>query len=230
MAKRPIFIPTSPDSSELFTEEIVDFQWVPGLALSQGQKSAMNLHNAAKDALGINKILEISTRSNVTLGLQLSAFNLEKSVGNNKFSVETIYQSTKVFENGGPFTDLLTGKSIDAKTDLRLKNSGKLLHHEYQGEIWPLTSSPNIYDVIYISALLEFNRRKEILEFQAFSDIAYNQNSLKHKSRKSFNCQARSVAIYFSLVNRIPENEILDNLCTNARIDIARHEQIDLFE
>ena len=230
MAKRLVFFPTPPNSLELFREEFVDFEWVPGLAISQGRKSVVNLHNAAKEDLRIESILEISTRSDTTLGLQLSAFNLEKLIGGKKYSVESIYQSSKVFEFGGPFTDLVRGSSLDAKTDLRLKTSGKLLHHEFEGQIWPLASSPNIYDLIYISALLEFKARQEILGFTAFTDIAYSQITLKSKPGKSFNCQARSVAIYVSLANRHPENEILTVLKEYARRENSVHQQIDLFD
>jgi hypothetical protein len=230
MAKRLMFFPTESDSVELFREEFVEFDWVPGLAISQGRKSVLNLHNAAKENLGIDNILEISTRSDAALGLQLSAFNLEKFIGGKKYSVESIYQSSKVFEFGGPFTDLISRSSMDAKTDLRLKNSGKLLHHEFEGQIWPLSTSPNVYDLIYISALLEFNARREILGFKAFTDIAYSQITLKSKPGKSFNCQARSAAIYVSLANRYPEYEILTVLKESARRENSVHEQIDLFD
>ena len=230
MAKRLIFFPTPPNSLELFREEFVDFEWVPGLAISQGRKSVINLHKAAKENLRLGSILEISTRSDATLGLKLSAFNLEKLIGNKRFSVESIYQSTKVFEFGGPFTDLIGGSSMDAKTDLRLKSSGKLLHHEFDGQIWPLSTSPNIYDLIYISAILEFDQRQEILGFNAFTDIAYSQISLKNKSGKSFNCQARSAAIYVSLANRVPENEIISVLEKYAQNEKTNHEQINLFD
>ena len=230
MAKRLVFFPTPPSSLELFREEFVDFEWVPGLAISQGRKSVVNLHNAAKEDLGIESILEISTRSDTALGLQLSAFNLEKLIGGKKYSVESIYQESKVFEFGGPFTDLISGSSMDAKTDIRLKTSGKLMHHEFEGHIWPLAISPNVYDLIYISALLEFSARQEVLGYTAFTDIAYSQITLKSKPGKSFNCQARSVAIYVSLANRHPENEILTVLNEYARRENSAHQQIDLFE
>lgn len=230
MAKRCIFFPTGTDSVELFREEFVEFEWVPGLAISQGRKSVVNLHKAAKANLGLEHILEISTRSDSHLGLQLSAFNLEKLIGGKKYSVESVYQSSKVFEFGGPFTDLIDTSSINAKTDFRLKNSGKLLGHEFEGQRWPLTDSPNFYDFIYISALLEFDKRKEILGFTAFTDVAYSQNTSKHKSGKSFNCQARSVAIYVSLLNRVPESQVLTELQKYSQSEKSQHEQINLFE
>ncbi len=230
MARRLIFFPTPPDSDELFREVFVDFEWVPGLAISQGRKSVNNLHKAAKENLGVESILEISTRSDTTLGLQLSAFNLEKLIENKKYTVESIYQSSKVFEFGGPFTDLINRSSMESKTDLRLKNSGKLLHHAYEGQIWPLVSSPNIYDLIYISAILEFNVRQEILEFAAFTDIAYSQITMKNKPGKSFNCQARSLAIYVSLANRQPESEILKVLKEYAGREKPVDAQINLFD
>ena len=230
MAKRRIFFPTDHDSPELFHEEFVEFEWIPGLAISQGRKSVISLHNAAKDNLGISKILEISTRSNSVLGLKLSAFNLAKLIGDEKYSVESIYQSSKVFELGGPFTDLINVSSLEAKTDRRLKDSGKLVGHKFEDEIWPLSSNPNFYDFIYISAVLEFHERQEILGYEAFTDIAYSQITLNDKPGRSFNCQARSAAIYVSLANRFPENEILLELEKYARREKPIHEQINLFD
>ena len=74
------------------------------------------------------RVLEISTRSNERLGQELSAFNLKSETVNKKipFTVETAFQSSKVFENGGLFIDLLYKTSKQAKTDERLKTSGKI--------------------------------------------------------------------------------------------------------
>jgi hypothetical protein len=209
MAKRIIFTPNESPEPKLFNEILVDFTWVAGLAISQGQKSVSNLHTSALGIPGINSILEISTRSLDPLGLSMSAFNLTLFHAGRKYAVEAVYQSSKVFRNGGPFLDLLSASSLDAKRDPRLKSSGELIGFSFESQMWPISSAPNFYDYLYIRALLENSRRLDLIRFDAFSDLAFNQITIKPKSGKSFNCQARSAAIYSSLINRMPEEEIL---------------------
>ena len=82
----------------------------------------------------------------------------------------------------------------EAKTDKRLKNSGPLIKFSLNGNDWELEPKTYFYDFIYISALYR-NKEvcKQLLEFNTFTDIEFNP-------QKSFNCQARSVAIAVSLL------------------------------
>ena len=73
MATRPIFIPK--DNSVGVVEKLVEFKWHPGMAASQKKKSIIELHKAA-NSMGMKNILEISSKSEVDLGIRLSAFNL----------------------------------------------------------------------------------------------------------------------------------------------------------
>jgi hypothetical protein len=157
MASRIVFLPNFISEHELFQEKLVTFDWVPGIAVSQAKKSIRNLHEAAGKQIGLTKILEVSTRSEVILGISLSAFNLQFE--NKNFSVESAYQASKVFEKGGPYLDLLNLSSTDAKTDLRLKNSGLLTGFRFEGEDFAVTSAPNFYDYLYIRSLLFFSDR-----------------------------------------------------------------------
>jgi hypothetical protein len=229
MAKRIIFTPTSPEESLLYHEILVDFTWVAGMAISQGQKSVSNLHSSALGIQGINSILEISTRSLDPLGLSMSAFNLDLLHVGRKYPVEVVYQSSKVFKDGGPYYDLLSGSSLDAKRDSRLKSSGELIGFSFEKQSWPISSSPNFYDYLYIRALLENSRRSNLLKFDAFSDLAFNQITIKPKLGKSFNCQARSAAIYVSLTNRMPESEILDWITKEFIAPRDQSDQLGLF-
>ncbi len=114
---------------------------------------------------------------------------------NRLFSVESAFQSSKVFENGGPFKDLLAKTSKEAKKDVRLKESGKLIAFEFSGKRWKLEPKTLFYDWLYINALsTEMNRTiaDEITNYNAFTDIEFNP-------QKSINCQARSAALYVSL-------------------------------
>lgn len=194
MASRPVFVPIQSRSS-MVREIPVDFKWHAGLSTSQKQKSVEELHSAARVRLGITRVLEVSTKSKEELGRALSAFNLRAHLpGGRETSVEVAYQASKKFEHGGPYLDLLSGDSRAAKTDERLKNSGRLLAFSFGGEDWPLEPPTAFYDWLYVSALSnEPNLAKAVLDWEAFTDIEFNPE-------RSLNCQARSVALYCSMV------------------------------
>lgn len=229
MANRIVFFPTSDNLSTLFHEKLIEFEWVPGMAMSQGTKSVINLHRAARREFGDLRILEISTRSQDIEGIQFSAFNLNFIHDDRLVSVESAYQSSKVFEFGGPYFDLMNADPMSAKRDYRLKNSGRLIGFHFNGKEWPVSLSPNFYDFLYIKGLLTNPNRQFLTRFDAFTDIAFNQTSLNFKKGKSFNCQARSAAIFLSLLKRMSENEIEQYLLQFADADGTDSEQLDLF-
>lgn len=109
MAKRPVFIPTT-EGPVLVRTESTDFQWFSGLAVSQKQKSIDSLHASACKMVGINRVLEVSSKSREELGIALSAFNLTFTTikYSRTTSVECAFQGSKIFEHGGPFLDLIT--------------------------------------------------------------------------------------------------------------------------
>lgn len=229
MAERIVFLPTAEKESALFTEHLVSFEWVPGMAISQGTKSVLNLHAAARIELGVERVLEISTRSPEHFGISLSAFNLPVEVSDKLVSVEVAYQSSKVFSDGGPYLDLLNGSSMDAKQDSRLKTSGDLLEFKFEETEWPLSSNPNFYDYLYIRGLVANPDSDNLLDYEAFTDIAFNQNRSAGSGKKSFNCQARSAAIYCSLLNRMKHEQVLDFLLNLPKKKDERPEQLGLF-
>lgn len=193
MAVRPIFVPKR--SASAYVREIdVEFRWFPGMSVIQKQRSIDSLHAAARSRLGIREILEISSKSNDPLGVRLSAFNLTLPVADGgAVSVEVAYQASKRFERGGPFLDLLSGSSRRAKTDERLKRSGRLLSFRFGSEDWPLEPKTVFYDWLYLRALRTNPAiAQQLLTYQAFTDIEFNPE-------RSVNCQARSAALYVSL-------------------------------
>ena len=196
MAKRPIYIPSVGTESSLETKE-VDFKWFPGFSISQKQKSINSLHIAAKEQLGLKNILEISSKSELPLGVELSAFNLQlASQDNIKASVEVFFQGSKVFSEGGPFTDLYLKTSREAKKDSRLKDSGNLVEFNFEGKSWSLKPNTLFYSWLYINALDQNKSLANgLLQYDAFTDIEFNP-------KKSINCQAASAAIYKTLVKR----------------------------
>jgi len=203
MAKRPIFIPLGKSNSDLLVEEIMlDFKWIPGMAASQKRKNVASLHEAAKNR-DIERILEVSTKSDDPVGINLSAFNLKvccKDVGN--ISLESAFQGSKVFELGGPYIDMYGKNGKEIKKDKRLKGSGKLIKFQFNNKEWPLEPKTAFYDWLYLQSLHNKKEyKKRILEYKGFTDIEFNP-------KKSLNCQARSCALYVTFVKK----EIIDKV------------------
>jgi len=124
VAERPVVIP-SPDESGFVEVRSFDFTWSPGFAVSQKQKNIAALHQAAARS-GYSPLLEISTKSDDGLGRQLSAFNLTAQTQQfGPIPLECAFQGGKVFERGGPYTDLYRAEPRDAKRDQRLQESGR---------------------------------------------------------------------------------------------------------
>ncbi|MDA9029374.1 hypothetical protein N9H80_01745 [Candidatus Pseudothioglobus singularis] len=215
MAKRPIFI-SSDDSDSLVEVKEIEFEWHAGLSVSQKQKSIDSLHGAAQKDLNLNNILEISSKSKVSLGISLSAFNLKlRDTNNVEGTVETFFQGSKIFNLGGPYNDLYYKTPIEAKRDQRLSESGDLIAFNYENKDWPLSPATVFYDWLYCSALQQNKPEAEaLLHFDAFSDIEFNPS-------KSINCQASSAALYKSMVNR----NLIDEAMGSVEKFISLHKQ-----
>lgn len=161
------------------------FEWFSGFSVTQKQKSIASFHKSIEKA-GFCP-LEVSTKSTVALGQKLSAFNLQLN-GN---CLECIFQSSKVFQKGGPYEDILHMSPKEAKRDQRLKESGALCCFRYNGEDWELLPKTLFYDYIYyqaVRATLSEEELKELTQYNAFTDIEFN-------STKSINTQARAIAL-----------------------------------
>ncbi len=183
MAKRPAFF----IQNGRVVSKMYSFEWFPGFALSQKQKSIESLHSAIVKANPGAKPLEISTKSAKEAGAKLSVFHL-KLEGH---TLENIFQSAKVFEGGGPYLDLLEVPPREAKRDERLRQSGGLVAFRYQGEDFPLVPKTAFYDYIYIAAVkntLTADEISEVLQYDFFTDIEFNPD-------KSINTQARTVSL-----------------------------------
>lgn len=193
MAKRPVYVPKKDGSLAVFEKEI-EFQWFPGMSKSQKQKSISSLHEAAK-CKNISPILEISSKSELELGVSLSAFNLNITTKKNKktFSVESAFQGSKEFQRGGPYNDLLDKTSREAKKDIRLKESGNLVKFVFFSKEFSLKPRTLFYDWLYINALNQNESlADEMMKYSGFTDIEFNP-------KKSINCQAYSAALFVSL-------------------------------
>ncbi|MDE0337669.1 MAG: hypothetical protein OXI80_08355 [Caldilineaceae bacterium] len=158
-----------------------------------------SLHEAAKRQ-GIPSVLEISTKSSSKLGESLSAFELSLTTPQGvTMSVESAYQGSKVFEDGGPFHDLYEVSSREAKRDPRLRNSGEVTAFEFCGQEFAIEPQTAFYNWLYMTALSQREPPvlQELKRFKGFSDIAFNP-------KRSINCQARAVAVYVALNSSVP--------------------------
>ncbi len=191
MARRPVFM-----SKEVFPyyEQVeIEFDYYQGFDVSQKQKSIKSLH-ANFVNLYTREVLEISTKSTEALGVALSAFNLSMEMEGFRRPIEVIFQGSKCFENGGPYTDLYGASPKEAKKDLRIRTSGALLGFEFKNEKFGNEPRDFFYNWIYIQALYKNEMcRNNIMQYGAFTDIEFNP-------QKSINCQAKAAAIAVGLM------------------------------
>ena len=187
MARRPVFVP---DSDKPYVSEVsLDFEYFPGSSIQQKQRSVASLHASYVARFPSSRVLEVSSKSERDIRVQLSAFNLMiEYPGRGSCSVECAFQASKVFLHGGPFVDLFNASSRAAKSDRRLRESGKLVGFKYFEHEFPLEPKTYFYDWLYASTLCRHDKLVEqVMMFDAFTDI-------EHNPERSINCQARSVA------------------------------------
>lgn len=194
MASRPIFIPkrgTGPIVERLDLE----ISWHGGFAASQKRKNIIALHAvAAKHIVG--PILEISTKSEEELGQRLSAFSLKIEAYGSMKSLESVYQSSKVFEFSGQHEHLMDLNPFQAKKAIREFADDPIIAFRFEGREYPTEPKNAFYDWLYIRAIApheEWIQRN--LKYAAYSDIEFTPN-------RSVNCQARAVAEYHALSMR----------------------------
>lgn len=202
MAQRSVYETLS--TAPFYREKLVTFEYNPGFAISQKQKNIVNLHESYLNDNPGKSILEISSKALDKKGIDLSAFNLLIKTNKGDYPLESMFQASKVFEKGGPFTDLLSATPLEAKRDPRLRASGNLIRFSFYNKSFPSTPKTFFYDWLYINTLIQNPEKAKILtEFNAFTDIEFNPN-------KSINCQAKSAAIFSSLAKNgyITENSI----------------------
>lgn len=206
MANRPVYVASEkfPYVKRIDTE----FKFFPGFSEKQKRLSINSLHKSFSEKFPDKSVLEISSKSESELGVKLSAFNLQISLpeSDKKISVECAFQGSKIFENGGPYTDLFFKTSREAKKDFRIKNSGNLIAFKFFDYEFPLEPKTYFYDWLYINALnTNLDLKNEILKYDSFTDIEFNP-------KKSLNCQAKAAAIFVGL-NRA---EIIGDALKNA--------------
>ena len=195
MAKRPAW---TIENNRVICKEF-EFEWNGGFFIKKKKKNIKNLHNSIIKETN-ESVLEVSSKGLTQLGKDIGAFSLKY----NEVPLENVFQSSKKFENGGPYTDLMSVTPKEAKGDERLKNSGKILTFCLGGEEWPLEPKTLFYDYIYIKALIQnYGYDLDLTEYDWFTDIEFNP-------KKSINCQARTVAIY-KLLKMSNKFDVIEN-------------------
>ena len=192
MARRPVYYI---DKNDNVQQRLIDFEWYPGFSITQKRKSIHSLHESISKTFNVSKkiILEISTKSDNPIGRELSAFNLRVPYNNKTYRVENCFQSSKVFQHGGPYRDLLEVDPLHIKKALKDRPTGNLVGFNYFDENWPLEPKTLFYDWLYLQGIY-YNEllREHIKKYVFFTDIEFNP-------KKSLNCQAKSAALYVSL-------------------------------
>jgi hypothetical protein len=211
MAERPVFVP-APDSPELVKAIFLRLKWHSGFAPVQKEKNIRALHEAAV-AAGYRNVLEVSTKSEKNRGRKLSAFYLK--VQNERLGdipLECAFQGSKVFQRGGPFTDLYRMGVREARKDPRLKESGSLIGFRFDSIDFPLEPKTAFYDWLYVNCLYPHREwATKLYAYGGFTDIEFNP-------QRSINCQARSIALFLSLMKRGQLDEAVQSPCDFIRV------------
>ena len=133
MATRPLFIPRKNSIGVTIID--VNFVYVAGMARSQKQKCIRSLHQTIQTQGYAKSILEISTSSELELGVKTSAFNL--TIQDPKLGtvfVESVYHSSKLFR-GARDMSLMTMDSRASKKRAKelLQKYGVIDGYQYNG-------------------------------------------------------------------------------------------------
>lgn len=193
MAKRLYFLAKS-SYQGLILEKSIEFEYFRGQNIQQKRKSIESMHHAIMAAESGGRILEVSTKSSSTLGQALSAFHLTYTdAAGTAHPVFNIFQSSKVFEGGGPYRDILALTPVEAKRDERIQSSGRLLGFNFEEQPFGLVPRSYFFDWIYLQAMVQHPEfHEELLTYDIFTDIEYNMNTM-------FACQARAAAYFVAL-------------------------------
>lgn len=227
MAIRPVY-QVCLEGEIYFKEIFVNFDWHGRDNIEQIHKSITSLHGNYHSFENNANILEVSTKSRNSLGSELSAFNLKIRMKNSlSITVESAFQGSKVFRFGGPYQDLYFKSSKVAKQDHRIRNSGEIVGFKYFNREFDKYPKTFFYDWLYLNTLYLYKDiHKKIEKYNAFTDIEFNPKT-------SFNCQAKSLALFLSLLKRNElENVIEDeNILKQILIKQSRNvEQISFFQ
>ncbi len=190
MASRTIYISTC--EFPYVQELTIKFTWTNG----RKQQNIRALHDAVHQVNPNLHILEVSAASTCKEGAAVSPAQLMLEHDGHNLPVGAVYEASKVFENGGPYTDLLQMDFSKLRKDARLQKSGALTGYSYLGVTYlPEPLSHTFFDWLYGQALCQnISKSKELLAYNAFSDIEAVVDE-----KKPVNSPARAAAVFVGL-------------------------------
>ena len=192
MATRTICFPIS--GYPYCKEQPVTFTWIKG----SKRQNIRAVHDAVHTTDPDVSILEVSSASVQPEGEAVSSLRLLLRLDSvaQDVPISTVFEAAKVFEHGGPFTDLLTCEPPKVHKDTRLRTSGELLRYSLEGNEYPTEPyMDSFFEWLYCRALKQFPEKAEPLSrYNAFSDIAAAADSKKYYGDSS-----RAAAIYVGL-------------------------------
>jgi hypothetical protein len=183
---------------DFYKKDSIEFTWFPGMSKTQKRKSIESLHYSAKEKHAGLRILEVSSASLLECGRNASAFNLKMTLKDGKeYSVESLFQSSKVFNLSGVNNKTLTMDSREAKRYTNyLHSKEELVSFDFFGNYFPLKPETFFYNWLYVNTMLQNHKLlSDILKYDAFTDINFNP-------QKSINCQAEACSI-ITYLNKI---------------------------
>lgn len=193
-------------------QENLEIVWARGFAVSQKQKNITTLHEQIASKFNVDKeeILEVSTKSKIPVGIALSAINLKVNLNGKRYFFESVYQSSKVFDDGLLGTihhpEWIELPSFEAKKESR-EVGLPLKHFNFLNKIYPLEPKTLFYDWLYIKTVYEIpNIYEKIKKYKYFTDIEFNPE-------KMISCQAKSLVKFKFLY----ENNLIDEFLKNPR-------------
>ena len=145
------------------------------------------------------RVLEVSSRSPLELGRQLSAMNLRAAGDPQHRCVEAIYQAAKLYAGRGPANPARSGYEAK-RLDRGRRRQGPLTGFEHAGRRWDLATGTAFYDWLWTrSALAAYGPAliERLQEFDAFTDQFHRPGSRA--------CQARTAAIVAGIGERARE-------------------------
>lgn len=177
-----------------YVKEIsVTFPWSNGSKHQNIQAILDAFHDVYPDV----PALEVSLASPQPEGIGVAAMELPLHLAflEQDAPVGVLYEASKVFENGGPYPDLLQCPRQKLLKDPRLQKSGRCVafrlgEAEYPAEPYPYA----FFNWLYGCALRQdAEKARSILRYDAFSDLDLGS------SKKDRNSPARAAAVYAGL-------------------------------
>lgn len=205
MAKRSFYY----IKNNIVVKEDCEIKWASGFSFTQKQKNVQNLHQKIADQFQVStdEILEVSTKSLDEIGKMLSSINLKFMIDGVEYYFESVYQSSKVFQDGLfgriQHPEWIKLQSFESKKLAREKNL-PLVEFNFNGQIFPLKPETMFFDWLYIKCLSQLNIDFVLDQYNYFTDIEFNP-------LKMISTQAQALCKYKYLRN----NNLIEDFLKN---------------